>query len=56
VTNEEIARAAQAMRLRIDPERAASFEPGLTSLLARVRRLGELLPRETPPPPNQAPR
>lgn len=56
MTEEQIAELAGARGLPIDVSRAAVFRAGLTSLLDRTRRLGELLPRETAPPPNPAPR
>ena len=56
MTEEQIADLARERGLPIDAARAAHFRAGLTSLLERTRRLGELLPRETVPPPSQAPR
>lgn len=40
----------------ITAARVAELLPGLTSLRARLKRLGELLPPQTAPPPNRAPR
>jgi hypothetical protein len=56
VTDEQLAERARELGLPIDAGRAAGFRPGLESLLARTRRLGELLPRETAPPPSPVPR
>jgi len=46
---------AQARGLKVDAARAREFDASLNSLLARLRHLGELLPRGAAPPPNRAP-
>ena len=56
MTDEQLADRARELGLAIDATRAAVVRPGLESLLMRTRRLGELLPRETAPPPSPAPR
>ena len=53
---ERIAELARARGLAVEPAEAERFRAGLNSLLERMGRLADLIPLDTAPPPNRAPR
>jgi len=52
---EAVAELVRRRGLVVDAAEAERFRASLNSLLGRVRGLGDLIPRETAPPPNRAP-
>jgi hypothetical protein len=51
LTESELIAMARRRGLSLDRERAAVLRPQLESLLGRLARFGDLLPRDAAPPP-----
>jgi len=51
IPEDHIIALARRRGLALDPERAAALRPLAESLLGRLARFAEILPREAAPPP-----